>query len=183
MMLGFSPTNVEDGADAPRRAGWHTIIKKRETMQSYTDNVLIPQLELIHRFQEASDHSGLARLGNEGNMREQLEFFFQFVVGDMLWAVAKVQNYQARRHGQVPVWVPDDEIKAPKAVRKAIFMVNDPQIGRKNFRLLLDVAEIWLQAKLECSQSKDREIDAYLRIQQTPEEYEAYERARLQQIA
>lgn len=164
--------NLEDDEDAPRRAGIHTIKTKRDMMQLFTDNVLERQLDLVHRFQEASDHPGLARFGNEANMRQQLEFLLTFVVGDMLWAVGKVQK-----------WSREEEERAQKAVRKAVFMTGEPAIGRKNFRLLIDTAETWIKSRLDYCNSKDAEIDKYLRDHQTSEEYEADERERLQQSA
>jgi hypothetical protein len=181
--MELPPEAIEDDADAPRRAGIHTIKGKATNVQAYIDNILIPQLDLVHRFQEACDHPGLARFGNEGTMRQQLEFFFQFVVGDMLWAAARVQNAGMRRKGGEPIWSAHEELLAPKAVRKPVFMVSEPRVGRKNFKMLADAAEVWLQNKLEYALSTQADITNYLNEHQTEEEQEADERERLTRTA
>jgi hypothetical protein len=116
-------------------------------------------------------------------MRQQLEFFFQFVVGDMLWAAARVQNAGMRRKGGEPIWSAHEELLAPKAVRKPVFMVSEPRVGRKNFKMLADAAEVWLQNKLEYALSTQADITNYLNEHQTEEEQEADERERLTRTA
>ncbi|HVW23079.1 MAG TPA: hypothetical protein VHB51_01145 [Candidatus Saccharimonadales bacterium] len=157
--------------DAPRRSGIHTIKTIEAKMSAYRTNILERQLDMVRRFQEASNHPGLARFGNESNMRQQLEFFLTFVVGDMIWAAAKVNKWNVK-----------EEAARERAIRKAIFLPSSPETGRNNFRMLVDAAETWLQSKLEYCDSKEAEIKKYLQDHQTDEERLADE-AQLQRPA
>lgn len=150
----------EHDPDAPRRARIHINERIDVWMQDYVANRIDPSLNLIERLREASQYNGnLARFGNVQNMQTQLQYFWDNIVGDMLWAV-RVSTKQNR------IWEEDRRL----ALEKAVYFAGTSKGSLDNLGLVLDVAEEWLNAKRAYIMGRSAEIHRFIYDHETPTE-------------
>lgn len=146
----------ERDMDAPQRAVIGSNRRQAEAMRVHIEEQLDVSLAVIARFKEAAQYNGgLARFGNEANMRVQLEHFWDGIVGDMVWVTRIVRK-----------WSTQQEDHALRALKYAVHFAPDHKTRLSRMVALASVGEEWLQARKDHMQAKALEAEYYANQQE-----------------
>lgn len=136
---------------ASSRVEVHTNRDYADRMQAYVAQDLDVALDVLARFKEASDYNGgLARFGNEANMREQIEFFWDSLVADMLWAT-RIANELT------PEW----EDQAMRTLVKRVYFASTSADRLACFGMVRDAVETWVTSRKDHMLAKSFEAGDY----------------------
>jgi hypothetical protein len=142
---------TERDLDAPQRAKIGSNRRQAEAMRTHIEEDLDVSLAVIARFKEAAQYNGgLARFGNEANMRVQLDYFWNTIVGDMLWVTRIVRK-----------WSPEQEDYAMRALKYAVHLAPDHRTRMQRMIALGSVGEEWLQGRKDHMLSQALEAEYY----------------------
>lgn len=145
----LSPEARDSWASA--RAEVHATRGYAERMLMHITQDYDVALETLDRFKEASEYNGgLARFGNEANMREQMDFFWDSLVADMLWATRAA-------HELPPEW----EEQAMRTLVKRVYFADTPAMRLACFGMVRDTAEAWVKSRKDHMLAKSFEAIHY----------------------
>jgi hypothetical protein len=146
----------ERDPDAPQRARIASNRQQAVAMRAHIEEDLDVSLAVVARFKEAAQYNGgLARFGNEANMQVQLDYFWDSIVGDMVWVTRIVRK-----------WSPEQEDYAFRALKNAVHFAPDHNTRLKRLVALVNVGEEWLQARKDHMQSQALEAEYYANQQE-----------------